>query len=346
MNASHTPREPRSFTPNDPMLRMEPPDEPAAKVSPSTPGEWSPNAGQGAAVSARGMRWGVLFLSAAAGATVLGIGASLASYASAALARDDWVGTLTLACLFFAAFAACMILLREVSGFARLAHLARLKQDVTTSLARKDREAERTAALRVVELYRGRPDLSWGISRFRDHARDVHDPGDLLGLAEREIVAPLDQQARAIVTNAAKRVATVTALSPIAPISMAYVLVENVRLLRALAVVYGGRPGTLGALKLARLVFTHIIATGGIAMTDDLLGQFLGQDFLRRISRRLGEGAINGALTARIGVTAVDVIRPLPFLTSQPPRMRDILAEAMKPLISRAKPEASGIQSK
>ncbi len=29
---------------------------------------------------------------------------------------------------------------------------------------------------------------------------------------------------------------------------------------------------------LARLVIGHIIATGGVALTDDLLGQFLGQE--------------------------------------------------------------------
>jgi putative membrane protein len=287
------------------------------------------------------LRWGSVFLGAAAGAATLGIGTWLASYFSAAFARDDWVGTLSIACLVVAGFAAGMILLREVFGFARLARLARLKQEIATSLARRDSEAERRAAFRLVELYRDRPDLSWGLSRFREHAHDVHDFGDLLKLAEREIVAPLDQQARAIVTASSKRVATVTALSPVAPISMAYVLVANVRLLRSLAMVYGGYPGTLGALRLARNVLAHVIATGGVAMTDDLLGQFLGQDFLRRLSRRLGEGAINGALTARIGVTAVDVIRPLPFLAARPPRMRDIVAEAMKPLIARAKPEAS-----
>ena len=67
------------------------------------------------------------------------------------------------------------------------------------------------------------------------------------------------------------------------------------------------------------MVFTHIVATGGVAMTDDLLGQFLGQDLLRRLSRRLGEGAFNGALTARIGMAAIDVIRPLPFLGGSRP---------------------------
>ena len=86
-----------------------------------------------------------------------------------------------------------------------------------------------------------------------------------------------------------------------------YVLIENVRMLRGLATLYGGRPGLLGALRLGRMVITHIIATGGVAMTDDLLGQFLGQDLVRRLSRRLGEGVFNGALTARIGAAAVEV---------------------------------------
>jgi putative membrane protein len=113
-------------------------------------------------------------------------------------------------------------------------------------------------------------------------------------------------------------------------IAVGFVLVENLRLLRALATLYGGRPGGIGALKLANYVAGHIIATGGVALTDDLLGQFLGQDVLRRLSRRLGEGAFNGALTARIGVAAIDVIRPLPFLDATPIRIRDLLPEILK----------------
>jgi putative membrane protein len=116
-------------------------------------------------------------------------------------------------------------------------------------------------------------------------------------------------------------------------IAVTYVLIENLHLLRTLATLYGARPGSIGVVRLARMVFVHIVATGGVAMTDDLLGQFLGQDLLRRLSRRLGEGAFNGALTARIGVTAIDVIRPLPFLATRPPRVRNILAEALTPLL-------------
>ena len=177
--------------------------------------------------------------------------------------------------------------------------------------------------------------LAWNLRRFQDHVGDVHDPGELLALAEREIMAPLDVEARRLVTRAAKRVATVTALSPVPAIAVGYVLVENLRLLRMLATLYGARPGYAGAARLARMVLGHIVATGGVAMTDDLIGQFLGQDLIRRLSRRLGEGAFNGALTARIGVTALEVVRPMPFRIARPPRLRDVAAEALKPLLGR-----------
>jgi putative membrane protein len=116
-------------------------------------------------------------------------------------------------------------------------------------------------------------------------------------------------------------------MSPAALFAVLWVLVENVRLIRGLATLYGGRPGLLGTAKLGRMVFTHLVATGGVALTDDLLGQFLGQDLLRRLSRRLGEGLFNGALTARIGTAAIEVTRPLPFIEAKPVRARDFLLE-------------------
>jgi putative membrane protein len=332
---SKEPREPRAFKVDDPALITEP--EPALhpQADPGAePDTATPARPTLADVGRRSLRWGTLLVVALAGAASLGLAAWFARFVSAALARDDWIGTVTLALLLVAAFATVMIVLRELIGFSRLARLNRLRSDVTAALGERDRKRERRAALRLAVLYGGRRELAWGVRRFRDHVRDVHDPGELLTLADREILVPLDADARRIVTRSAKRVATVTALSPMVLIGVTYVLIENLRLLRTLATLYGARPGFLGVMKLARMVFTHIVATGGIAMTDDLLGQFLGQDILRRLSRRLGEGAFNGALTARIGVTAMQVIRPLPFLAAKPPRVRDVLAEALKPLIS------------
>lgn len=332
---STEPRQPRAFKVDDPALVIDTEPSPLGGEVPADLREDDALARPTLAeVGRRGLRWGAILFAALAGAASLALSAWFARFVSAALIRDDWIGTATLALLFIAGFAALMISLREFIGFSRLSHLNRLRRDVADALSQRDRKRERKAALRIATLYAGRGQLASGLKRFRDHTTDVHDPGALLTLAEREILVPLDSEARRIVTRSAKRVATVTALSPMVLIAVTYVLIENLRLLRTLATLYGARPGFLGVAKLARMVFTHIVATGGIAMTDDLLGQFLGQDILRRLSRRLGEGAFNGALTARIGVTALEVIRPLPFLGAQPPRVRDILAEVLKPMFS------------
>ena len=333
-------RKPRAFDPGDPAIV----EEPAASAEPDADMQAAATTDGNRTVrptladlGQRGLRWGMVLASALAGAALLGAGAWFARLVSAALVREDWIGWTTLVLLLVVAFAALMILLRELVGFSRLNRLNRIRAEVTKAIADRDPKRERKAALRLAGLYARRPEQSWSVRRFREHARDVHDAGELLALAEREMVAPLDLTARRLITRSAKRVANVTALSPMVLIAVTYVLIENLRLLRGLAGLYGGRPGFFGVLRLAQLVFAHLVATGGVALTDDLLGQFLGQDILRRLSRRLGEGAFNGALTARIGVAAIDVIRPLPYLAAKPPRVRDVLGEVLKPMFGAGK---------
>ncbi len=283
----------------------------------------------GAGIS-RGFGWIGLLVSAVTGLAVLAAGLWFMRFVSIAIGRDDWVGWTALALLGIGGLAAAVILLRETVGLWRLGRLAGLRAQAVAALDAKDFKAEQSVIGQLTSLYKGRADLAWGLSRFREHQGDVRDPGDLLALADRELIEPLDGQARRIVLRSSKRVAAVTALSPLALIAVGFVAVENLRMMRTLASLYGGRPGAIGALRLAKLVVGHLIATGGVALTDDLLGQFVGQDVLRRLSSRLGEGAFNGALTARLGTAAIDVIRPLPFIEAAPVRARDFVAELFR----------------
>ncbi|MEZ5899573.1 MAG: TIGR01620 family protein [Hyphomicrobiaceae bacterium] len=283
---------------------------------------------------ARGIRWGSIMLSAMAALASLAAGLWFTRFVTVALERQDWIGWMAFGLMSLAAFSAVVIVLKELWGLRRLARLERMRKAIRQVQDSGDMARERATVRELARHYSGRPDLKWGLARLKEHAGDVHAPGDLLRLADRELLAPIDEEARRVVLRASKRVATVTALSPMAWIAMGYVMVENVRMFRALATLYGGRPGLMGALRLGRMVVTHIIATGGLAMTDDLLGQFLGQDALRRLSRRLGEGAFNGALTARLGVAAIEVTRPAPFLDAEPVRVREIFSELMRSLRS------------
>lgn len=330
------PRAPRAFKLDDPALKAAGQDELEAHHDiAAPPPERLPPVGTRILTTAdleRGIRWGSMMLSAMAALASLAAGLWFTRFVSVALERQDWVGWTATALMALVALSGLVLLAREIWGFRRLARLARLRKLVAAALADNDSTRERYAINLLMRHYAGRPDLKWRLARLADHAGDILAPGELMRLADRELLSPIDKDARRIILKSAKRVATVTALSPIMWIAMGFVLVENVRMFRALAGLYGGRPGTLGALRLGRLVVTHIIATGGLAMTDDLLGQFLGQDALRRLSRRLGEGAFNGALTARLGVAAIEVTRPMPFLDAEPVRVREIFSELMRSL--------------
>jgi putative membrane protein len=331
-------RKPRTFAPDDPALKAaaeaaateppvsEPPASSRAQRQASAPQPPRPTV----ADLSRGFRWGAMLLSGLAGLVALSAVLWFTNYVEVALSRQDWLGWTALVLLCVVGVSAAVLILREIWGLFRLARLERLRKDVQEALKERDLAHERRTVRHLKSVLSGRPALAWPLARFAEHENDVLNPGDLLSLADRELMVPLDQEARRTVLTAAKRVAMVTAISPMAWIAMIYVLFENVRMLRAIAGLYGGRPGPLGGLRLARMVIGHIIATGGVALTDDLLGQFLGQDLLRRLSRRLGEGVFNGALTSRVGAAGVEVCRPLPFLVAPPIRARDILAEAFR----------------
>ena len=82
---------------------------------------------------------------------------------------------------------------------------------------------------------------------------------------------------------------------------------------------------------LARETISHLAVTGGIAAGDSIVQQIVGHGVAARLSARLGEGVVNGMLTARVGIAAIEVCRPLPFINGSPPRLADVMA-ALRPL--------------
>ena len=107
-------------------------------------------------------------------------------------------------------------------------------------------------------------------------------------------------------------------------------------MVRRIAETYGAHAGFFGSWRLLRLVATHLLATGSVAVGDDLIGSVAGGHLLARLSRRFGEGVINGALTARVGIAAMDVCRPLPFAALPRPKVSNLIGRALTGLFQRA----------
>ncbi|MFD2740821.1 YcjF family protein [Sulfitobacter aestuarii] len=230
-----------------------------------------------------------------------------------------------------------LICLREMAAFGRLARLDGLRHDAGEALAQRDLGSARAVTDRLVGLYSGREDTRWGRDRLSELRGDQLDAAGLLGLAEAELLGPLDIAARREVEAAARQVAAVTALVPLALADVAAALTSNLRMIRRIAEIYGGRSGFLGSWRLTRAVMAHLVATGAVAVGDDLLEPVLGGSLLAKLSRRFGEGLVNGALTARVGVAAIEVCRPLPFSPGKRPKVRGIIQSALSGLMGQGR---------
>lgn len=242
------------------------------------------------------------------------------------LASNTLLGTVALVLVGAAVLAAVLLALREAAGFARLGRLDGLR----ARAAGAGTLAEARAVLRELKrLYAGRGELRWGLAKLAEREADVMDADALIRLAEVEVMAPLDAQARAEIEAAARQVATVTALVPLALADVAAALFANLRMIRRVAEIYGGRSGMLGSVKLLRRVFGHLVATGAIALTDDLIGSVAGGGLLAKVSRRFGEGVVNGALTVRVGVAAMEICRPMPFDALPKPGVTETVGRAL-----------------
>jgi len=230
------------------------------------------------------------------------------------------------------------LVLRELMAFARLRRVDKIQAAAEAALARDDLPEARAVVKRLRHLYAGREELRWGLARYDEREAEVFDADGLIALAETEIITPLDAIARREIEAAARQVATVTAVVPLALADVVTALFANVRMIRRLAEVYGGRAGALGSWRLTRAVMTHLIATGAVAVGDDLMGSLAGGSVLSKISRRFGEGVVNGALTARVGVAAMEVCRPLPFTRGKRPSVTMTVQRALAGLFDQSRP--------
>ncbi len=242
-------------------------------------------------------------------------------------ARADWLGYAAITALSLALFGLLVVVGREIIGIARLAAVQTLKTEAEEAAAAINAQPARKVVERLTSLLNHRAETAKGRSVLEGTKDDIIDGPHLLDLAERELLTPLDRKARGLILNSSKRVAVVTAISPRAIVDLAYVLFEVTRLIRAMAELYGARPGKLGLLRLIRDVIAHLAVTGSIAVGDGLAQQVLGHGLASRLSRRLGEGVINGLLTARIGIAAMDLCRPLPFRALPRPGIGDFMSD-------------------
>ncbi len=275
----------------------------------------------------RGLSWGSLFVAGLSGFLALAAGVWVENTIRSLMSQNPALGYAALVCAAIATLALLVMLARVLRDILRERKVEALRERAVAALVGGTPDEGRAIAGELVALYKGRAQTAQGRATLQEALPQLFAARDMLTVAERSLLAPLDALATAQIAQAARRVSLVTAVSPRALVDVVFVLVACARLLRSIAGIYAGRPGTLGLLRLARQVMNHLVLTGGIAAGDAVIQQMVGQGLAARLSAKLGEGVINGMLTARIGLAALAVCRPLPFVEANAPTLSDVAGD-------------------
>ena len=275
----------------------------------------------------RNTSWGYIFITAVLALVSLWFSLTLTNLIANAFTWSMTLGWISVALAFIAAAALLMIALREIWGLARLHKIERLQIASSRATNQKDKTASKDAQRGLKTLYAGRPDLRWQMQEWQSHISDIIDPPDAMRLAERLLLQPLDEQARAAIAKRARRVTLLTTVTPTATLDVLLVGTQNLFMIREVAEIYGGRPSFVATLRLARMVATHLAVAACLALSDNLLHLVVGKGVIGRLSARFGEGAINGILTSRIGLATCDVCRPIAFSTPRGEALTALIKE-------------------
>ncbi len=118
-------------------------------------------------------------------------------------------------------------------------------------------------------------------------------------------------------------------------VDMLFVAWRNFKLIDDLADIYGVELGYWSRIKLLRLVFVNMAVAGASELISDASIDLLSMDLAGKASVRVAQGFGVGILTARLGIKAMSLLRPVPWEKQNRVRLADIRKDIVASLKHR-----------
>lgn len=191
-------------------------------------------------------------------------------------------------------------------------------------------EATPQQAQRLAETLRDRLDLETDHPHWQSYlaAKDDHHGGaEQRVLIAHHLLAPRDREARRLIARMSGDTAVLVAASPLGLLDMALVAWRNLAMIDRLARLYGLELGYASRLKLFRQVLHNVAFAGTSELASDIGMEWLSMDLAGRLSTRAAQGLGVGLMSARLGLKALGLSRPLPFEAGEAPRLVELRRE-------------------
>ena len=206
---------------------------------------------------------------------------------------------------------------REFSGLRQFKYQQKLKQKAQDIF---NKEGDVDAASLCDKISKRLPgDLAeFDQSSWQKLNLEEYSDVEILQLYERNILSQVDQKALKEIAKFSSESVVLVALSPIAIIDMLLMLWRNLRLVNKIAALYGIKLGYWSRVKLIKQVIINMAYAGASELVADLGADLLGVELLGKLSARMAQGLGAGMLTARLGLKAMHLCRPIPFTDDAP----------------------------
>ncbi|MDM8918001.1 TIGR01620 family protein [Escherichia coli] len=161
------------------------------------------------------------------------------------------------------------------------------------------------------------------LQRWYASIHETQNDREVVSLYAHLVQPVLDAQARREISRSAAESTLMIAVSPLALVDMAFIAWRNLRLINRIATLYGIELGYYSRLRLFKLVLLNIAFAGASELVREVGMDWMSQDLAARLSTRAAQGIGAGLLTARLGIKAMELCRPLPWIDDDKPRLGD-----------------------
>ncbi|HAU8298212.1 TPA: TIGR01620 family protein [Vibrio vulnificus] len=222
---------------------------------------------------------------------------------------------------------------KELWKLRQLRHLFSV-QEQGEKLLQSDSVGQGKAFCQQVAKQSGVAEENPAYDRWKNSVNTAHSDAEILQMYDAMVVTQQDKQATKVISRFATESAALVAISPLAIADMLLVAWRNFKMIDSLSTIYGIELGYASRIRLLRLVLANMAVAGASELVIDAGMDLMSMDLAGKLSARAGQGVGVGILTARLGLKAMALLRPIPWQTETQVKLSAIRKEIVSKVAS------------
>jgi putative membrane protein len=211
--------------------------------------------------------------------------------------------------LLIAAGSISVAIVYEIIGWRKLNNFSSIRKNLQDALVSGDLGIAKINVRLLEQVLRKQ-------NRFRIEVviySEYQEARKFLVHAEESLLEKLDSEVEGVIQETIRRVAALTAISSSPSMDILVVAFLNFKMISSICKIYQGHLGVIGIWRLYISSYNNLIAAGALSFSSKALTKTFGEEVSTKLVGKFLEAATNGFFTAKLGIAAVDGIRPMPF---------------------------------